>query len=172
MDKIATESVKLGLSLNIKKTSCMVISKKKETPKCHLIVNGQAMRQVKQFSYLGSILTSDGRCDTEMKRRIGVAKEAFKDLANILTNRKVKLDTKKRILKSYVCSILLYGCETWTISKNLEEKLKFLVWFFRRMLKASWLDRQSNEIVLDRFGSHGSLINVITKRQMSFWPYM
>ena len=33
-----------------------------------------------------------------MKRRIGVAKKAFKDLANILTNRKVKLDTRKRIL--------------------------------------------------------------------------
>ena len=54
----------------------MVISKK-ETPKCHLMVNGQAIRQVKQFSYLGSILTSDGRCDTKIKRRIRVAKKAF-----------------------------------------------------------------------------------------------
>ena len=71
-------------------------------------MNGQAIRQVKQFSYLGSILKSDGRCDTEIKRRIGVAKKAFKDLANILTNRKVKLDTRKRILNSYVWSILLY----------------------------------------------------------------
>ena len=60
-----------------------------------------------------------------------------------------------------------------TISKNMEEKLKSLeLWFFRRMLKVSWLGRQSNEIVLDRFGSHISLINVITKRQMSFFGHI
>ena len=123
VDKIVTESEKLGLSLNVKKTYCMVISKKKETPKCHLIVNGQAIRQVKQFSYLGSILTSDGRCDTEVKRRIGVA---MKDLANNLTNRKVKLDARKRILNFYVWSILLNGCETSTISEIMEGKLNSL----------------------------------------------
>ena len=111
---------------------------------------------------------SDGRCDTEIKRRTGVAKESFKDLTNILMNRKVKLDTRKRILNSYVWSTLLYGCETWTISKNMEKKLKSLeLWAFKRMLKVSSLDRQSNDIVLDRFGSQRSLINVLTKRQMS-----
>ena len=67
--------------MNVKKTYCMVISRKKETPKCQLIVNGKAIKRVKQFSYLISILTSDGRCDTEIKRRIGTAKKALKDLA-------------------------------------------------------------------------------------------
>ena len=101
VDKIATENEKLGSSLSVRKTYCIVIYKK-EAPKCHLIVNGQAIRQVKQFSYLGSILTSDGRCDTKIKRRIGVAKKAFKYLADILTNIKIKLDTRKGILNSYV----------------------------------------------------------------------
>ena len=95
MDKIVTDSEKLGLSLHVKKTYCMVLSKKKKTPKCQLILNGQAMKQVKQFTYLGSILTSDGRCDTKIKRRIGMANKTFKDLGNILTNRKVELDTRK-----------------------------------------------------------------------------
>ena len=70
VDKIVTESEKLGLSLNVKKTYCMVISKKKETPKCHLESNGEIIKQEGQFSYLGNFLTSDGRCDTEIKRRI------------------------------------------------------------------------------------------------------
>ena len=130
MDKTVTESEKLRLSLNVRKTCCMVISKKKETPKCYLLVNGQAIRQVIQFSYLGSILTSDGRCDTEIERRIGATNKAFKDLANILTNRSINLDTRKRILNSYVWPILLHGCETWTMSKNIEKKLKSLdLWF-------------------------------------------
>ena len=117
--KIVTESQKLGLSLNVKKTYCMVISKRKETPRCHLKSAGVVIKQVEQFNYLGSMLTSDGRCETEIKRRIGIAKKSFKDLSNILANRKISFDTRKRILKSYVWSVLLYGCETWNISKNI-----------------------------------------------------
>ena len=130
----------------------MVISKKKEIPKCHLLVNGQAIRQVKQLSYLGSIFTSDGRCDTEIKRRIGVAKKASKDLANILTNRKVKLDTRKRILTSYKWSVLLYGCKVWTISKNIEEKLKSLeLWVFQAYAKS--IPLSSPSIFLIKYSS-------------------
>ena len=49
VDKIVTESEKFGLSLNVKKTYCMAISKKKDAPKCQLIVNGQTIKQLKQF---------------------------------------------------------------------------------------------------------------------------
>ena len=70
VDKIVTGSQQLGLSLNVKKTYCMVISKKKETPRCHLKSAGVVIKQVEQFNYLGSMLTSDSRCETEIKRRI------------------------------------------------------------------------------------------------------
>ena len=77
-------------------TYCIVLLKKKETHKCQLIANWQAIGQVKQFSYFGRILTSDGKCGNEIKRRIVVAKKASKNLANILRNRKNKLDIKKK----------------------------------------------------------------------------
>ena len=49
----------------------------------------------------------------------------------------------------------------------MEDKSKSLeLWSFRRMLRVSWLDRQSNEIVLDRDGVHRCQINVIIKRQI------
>ena len=47
MDKVVTESGKLGFSLNVKKTYSIVISKRKETPKCQFIVNGKVIKQVK-----------------------------------------------------------------------------------------------------------------------------
>ena len=47
----------------------MVISKKKEHPGCHLISNGEVMKQVGRFSCTGLIQISDGRFDTEMKDR-------------------------------------------------------------------------------------------------------
>ena len=109
--------------------------------------------------------------DVTQKQKEGLVwqKKAFNDLTNILTKRKVNLDTRKRIFNSYVWSILSYGCETWTISKNMEMNLKSLeLWIFRCILKVSWLDRQNNEIIVDRFGSHRSQINACTKRQIYF----
>ena len=51
----------------------------------------------------------------------------------------------------------------------MEEKLKSLeLWFFRHMFKVSWLDRQINEIFLDRVGAHRSLINIITEANVFF----
>ena len=58
------------------------------------------------------------------------------------------MKTKKRILKCYVWSTLMYGCESWTISKAMQERLEAAeVWFLRRMLSISWLDRMMNEAV-------------------------
>ena len=51
----------------------------------------------------------------------------------------------------------------------MEEKLKSLdMWLFQRVLRVSWLDRQSNEIALVMANTHRKVINVITKQQMSF----
>ena len=41
---------------------------------------GEVIKHVERFSYLGSFLTSNGRCDTEIKRRTGIATKSLKDL--------------------------------------------------------------------------------------------
>ena len=62
LNKVVTESEKKGLQINIKKTECMVISKKSTPPKCSLVINREEIKNVDQFTYLGSLITSDGRC--------------------------------------------------------------------------------------------------------------
>ena len=89
MDKIEIESEKLGLQLNVKKTYSMVITKKKRTPECVLKTKrGGAVNQIEIFVYLGSTLTSDGMSDTEIKRRIGIAKKTFRELGQVKRKRK------------------------------------------------------------------------------------
>ena len=84
------------------------------------------------------MITSDARCSVEIKRRIAMAKNAFSKMNTILKNRNITMDTKLRALKSYVWSILLYGCECWTITDDTEKKLKATeIWFLRRMLRIS-----------------------------------
>ena len=77
---VVEESEKLGLSLNVKKTECMVVSKKKNNPEC----KEEQIRQVQKFKYLGYTLTSDGKCRTEIKKRIAIAKASFQKMSTIL----------------------------------------------------------------------------------------
>ena len=55
----------------------MEISKKLKVPDCLLAVGETVIEQVEKFSYYGSLITSDGRSDNDIKRRIGMSKAIF-----------------------------------------------------------------------------------------------
>ena len=76
---------------------------------------------------------------------------------------------KMRTLKTYIWSVLLYGCECWTISNNIEKKLDATeMWFLRRLMRISWTDRKTNEEVLQLAETKRSLMTTIRKRQLKF----
>ena len=62
-------------------------------------------------------MITDGRCDVEIKTRIGMAKYAFNKRRELLTQR-MDRKLKKKIIKAVVWSGVLYGSETWTMRKN------------------------------------------------------
>ena len=147
----------------------MVVSKKPLNPKCNLVSKGEVIKQVTKFKYLGYQITSDGKCTIEVNRRIATAKDTFKKLKSILTNRNIRIDTKLRVMKTYVWSILLYGCECWTLNKETERKLEAAeMWFLRRMMRISWTEKKSNESVLREANLERSLIKTIRERQLKF----
>ena len=118
---------------------------------------------------MGSTLTSDGRSDTEIKRRIGIAKKAFRSLGQVLENKQISLSTKKRVVKCYVWSALMYGCEGWNISQAMQEHLEATeTWFLKRMLNISWMDRTTNEAILKKANTRRALMTMITTRQLRF----
>ena len=108
---------------------------------------------------MGSYITENGKCDVEIKRRTGLAKVSFDQLGNILKNQKMPMPTRVGILQCYVTSTLLYGCECWTISAEIEKKLEATeMWYWRRMLRISWTDHVMNEEVLRRAGTEMELV--------------
>jgi hypothetical protein len=64
-------------------------------------------------------------------------------------SRRTKRELKKKIIKTVVCSVSLYGCETWTLRKVNVRLMEVLeMWFGRRMEKVSWTEKKKNEEVL------------------------
>ena len=112
LDIVVRESELKGLSINCKKTECMVVSKKKDISRCSLKVKDQIINQVSAFNYLGSTITEDATCMKEIKRSIVLAKSAFSKLNNILRNTSLSMRTRMQVLNWYVYPVLLYGRET------------------------------------------------------------
>ena len=161
--KLNNTSEQYGMKINIKKTKVMKIGKLPSN--LRISINGQILEQVTEFKYLGSVLCESGRCSKEIRTRIGMAKNAFMKRKELFTRRK-NLNLKKRLVKSLVCSILLYASEAWTIMKSDTNRLEaFEMWCRRRILKIKWTDRISNEIVLETVGEERKLIGVIQNRK-------
>jgi len=101
-------------------------------------------------SHSTDILAEDGRCDLDVKTRIGMAKDAFWKNKQLLKGN-INLNVKKRILQCYVLPVVRYSCESWTLNQDLCRRINaFEQWCYRRLLKIKWTDRISNEEVLRR----------------------
>ena len=150
----------------------MVFSKARNPPSCSIRIHGEPLKQVSSFVYLGSLLTQDGRCDKEVRRRIGIAKTSFVALGKVLTSRTVSLSLRLRMVKCYVWSTLLYGCETWTLSSVMRRRLAATeMWLIRRVMKIPWTQRRSNVEVLHMAGTAENLLENIKERQHRFLGY-
>ena len=75
------------------------------------------METVTDFIFLGSKITADGDYSHEIKRRLLLGRKAMTNLGNILKGRDTTLPTKVHLVKATVFSVVIYGCESWTIKK-------------------------------------------------------
>ncbi|GFO26826.1 endonuclease-reverse transcriptase [Plakobranchus ocellatus] len=90
-------------------------------------------------------------------------------MKTILTNKHISIKTRKRALQCYIEPVLMYGCEAWTISKQIQNKLEATeMWFLRRMLQIPWTAKKTNERVLNEDNKRRSLVRTIRKRQATF----
>ena len=167
MDRVIEKSNTCGMEVNVKKTECMVMTKKKSVPECRIIIKREMVKQVNNFKYLGSNITSDKRYVTEVKCRIAQAKQTFVKLDNILKNKKMTIRTRMRVLKCYVQPILQYGCETWTLNAELRRAINaFKMWCLRKIQRIPHVTRKTNEEIIQPSGQKKELLKNVMNRQL------
>lgn len=151
VDRLNKESRKLGMKMNIGKTKIMRISRDKIIRPLNITVDNSNLEQVKKYTYLGVIITEDGRDEEEIKVRLAKARSAFNNMERVLRDHNIRTDVRIRILWCYVWSIARYASETWIITNKVEKKINaFEMWGYRRMLKIKWTEKVRNEEVLQR----------------------
>ena len=82
-------------------------------------IDGETVEIVTDFYFLGSQITADGDCSHEIKRHLLLGRKLMTNLDSILKSRDVTLPTKFRLVKATVFPVVVYGCESWTIKKEL-----------------------------------------------------
>ena len=106
------ESEKAGLKFNIQKTKIMASG-----PIISWQIDGETGERVTDFIFLGSKITADGDCSHEIKRCLLLGRKAMTNLDSILKSRNITLPMKVCLVKSMVFSVVMYGCESWTVKK-------------------------------------------------------
>ena len=113
-------------------------------------------------------MTEDGRNLVDVKTRIGMAKSAFVERKELLTSR-LRLSLKKKIVKTLIWPVLLYGCETWTLRKEEIRRIEACeMWLWRKLMKVKWSDKKTNEEVLQMVNEQRSIVTKIVNRKKNW----
>ena len=108
------------------------------------------------FIFLGSKITADDECSHEIKRCLLLGRKVMTNLDSILKSRDSTLSTKVHLVKAMVFTVVMYGCESWTVKKAEHRRIDaFELRCWRRLLRVPWTARRSNQGILKEISPKG-----------------
>ena len=120
--KVKEESEKVGLKLNIQKTKIM-----EPGPITSWEIDGETVKTVADFIWWGgSKITVDGNCSHEIKRRLLLGRKFMTNLDSTFKSRDIPFPTKVHLVKAMVFPVVLYGCESCTVKKRGQQRMRWL----------------------------------------------
>ena len=94
-------------------------------------------------------------------------------LDSVLKSRDITLSTKVRLVKTMVLPVVMYGCESWTVTKAERQRIDaFELWCWRRLLRVPWTARRSNQSILKEISPGISLEGMMLKlscEELTLW---
>ena len=91
---------------------------------------------------------------------------------SILKCRDITWPTKVRLVKGTVFPAVIYGCESWTIKKAEHRRIDaFELWCWRRLLRAPWTARRSNQSILKEISRGCSLEGLMLKLKFQYFGH-
>ena len=138
-----------------------------------MAIDGEKTEIVRDFIFLGSIITADSDCSCEIKRCLLIGREAITNLGSILKSRDITLSTKICLVIAMVFSGVMYGCESWTIKKAECQRINaFELWCWRRLLRVLWTTRRSNQAILKEISPEYSLEGLMLKLKVQYFGHL
>ena len=150
LEVLNEESEPLGLRVSWVKTKIQAFNDILDAAVLSMPVCGEDVEVVERFTYLGSDIHVSAGCESEVNSHLGRAWGVMDSLDHgVWRCRYLRGRTKVRVLRSLVLQVLLYGCETWTLTRDLRGRLNSSgTRSLRRIPGHHWSDFLSNEWLL------------------------
>ena len=123
VERLNKASTAYGMEISAEKTK--LVTNNTSGTNTEIKVNGQKLKTVTSFKYLGSVITEEGT-KPEILSRIAQATAALTRLKPVWIDKSISLPSKIRLTHSLVTSIFLYACESWTLTAELQRRIQVM----------------------------------------------
>ena len=159
------EREKAGLKLSIQNTKIMASG-----PITSWQMDGKTVETV---ALGGSRISADGDCSHEIKRCLLLGRKNLSNLDRILKSIDITLPTNVHIVKAMFFSVVMCGCDSWTINKAECRRIDaFELWCWRRLLRVPWTARRSNQSILKEISPEYSLEGLMLKLKLQYFGHL
>ena len=118
-----------GLKISRRKTECLGCNEHQDA---EIQLQGETVRRVKTFTYLGSTLAEDGELDAEVTHQVQSGWKNWKRVSGVLCDRRMDVNIKGKVYRTVVRPSLIYGAETWTLKAQAKKfevaEMRMLRW--------------------------------------------
>jgi sorting nexin-29 len=126
-------SKEIGLEVNIEKTKYMLVSCDQNAGQNRDIkIGNRSFENVSHFKYLGTTVANRNLIQEEIKRILNSCNACYHSVHNLFSSCLLSKNVKVRIYKTIILPVVLYGCETWSLTLREEHKLRM---FENKVLK-------------------------------------
>ena len=109
----------------------------------------------------------------KIKRRLVLGRKVMTNLDSVFKSRDITLSTKVHLVKAMVSSVVMYGCEIWTVKKAEHWRTDaFELWSWRRLLRVPWTSRRFNQSILKEISSRISLEGMMLKLKLQYFGHL
>ena len=143
-----------------------------------VVVGKRTIEVLHQFTYLGSVLSSDGLACADVRSRIAKSSAVLGALqAPVFDNKTLSLRSKTHVYEAVVLTTLLYGAETWTTKAGHLQKLntfhhqcvRSIVGIGRRQ---QWSDRITTATLADSFAVDPNITSIIRRHRLRWLDHV
>ena len=121
----------------------------------------------------GSKITADVYCSHGIKRHLLLGRKVMTNLDNIFKSRDTTLRTKVPVVKAMLFPVVMYGCESWMITKAEHWRIDVSeLWCWRRLLRVPWNARRSNQSILKEISPEYSLEGLMLKLKLQYFGHL
>ncbi|KAK3567014.1 hypothetical protein QTP86_008947 [Hemibagrus guttatus] len=135
-----------GMKVSRSKTEYMCVNERERSGTVRL--QGEEVKKVPEFKYLGSTVQSNGECGKEVKKRVQAGWNGWRKVSGVLCDRKISARIKGKVYRTVVRPAMLYGLETVSLRKRQESELEVAeLKMLRFSLGVTRLDRIRNKYI-------------------------